>query len=182
MSTNTSFRIVALVLAGLGVLEVSVAAQRRKPNTERIACSFEGQTYFPFGYYDPFAPGDMQVVTQISYRCYEVGDQVVTSRLTRRASTKKAKVNVEISMSRGSSGTYDRKMRGVNDEVHYNIYLDPACTIIWGDGTGGTSTHIKKNVEPSDSIQTIPVYGRMPAGQNATGGAYADMIVITIDF
>ena len=182
MTTNTSFRIVALAIAGLCVWEVSVAGQRRKPPTDLIACSFEGQTYFPFGYYDPFAPSDMDVVTQISYRCYEVADQVVTSRLRRRASAKSAKVNIEISMSRGSSGTYDRRMRGVNDEVRYNIYLDPARTIIWGDGTGGTSTHIKKNVEPSNVVQTVQVFGRMPAGQNATGGAYADMIVITIDF
>ena len=72
-------------------------------------------------------------------------------------------------------------MRGVNDEVAYNIYLDNNRRTIWGDGTGGTSVY-SKNTSADNAVQTVPVYGRMPAGQHATGGAYADMVVITIDF
>jgi spore coat protein U-like protein len=183
MSTNTSLRTVALLMASLCVWKVNVAGQRRTPPTERIACSIEGATYFPFGYYDPFLPNDLDVQSQISYRCYEVADQVVTSRLSKRPSVRAStpKASVEISISRGTSGTYDRRMQGVNDEVSYNLYLDSNRRQIWGDGTGGTSV-FSKNTNADNVVQTVPIYGRMPAGQNATGGAYADTLVITIDF
>jgi spore coat protein U-like protein len=183
MSTKALFRTVALLMAGLSVWQVSVAGQRRKPVPERIACVIEGATYFPFGYYDPFLPNDMDVQSQISYRCYQTDDVVLTSRLTKRPSVRAStpKTNVEISISRGTSGTYDRRMRGINDEVSYNLYLDSNRRTIWGDGTGGTSV-FSKNTFADNVVQVIPIYGRMPAGQDARGAAYADILVITIDF
>ena len=185
MSTKTWLSTVALVMAGLCVWEASVAGQRRKPpsQTDRIACSIEGATYFPFGDYDPFAPNDLDVQSQISFRCYVVEDQVLTSRLVKRPGVRAStpKTTVEISISRGSSGTYDRRMRGVNDEVSYNLFLDSNRRTIWGDGTGGTSVY-SKNANADNTVQTVPIYGRMPGGQNANGGAYADILVITINF
>ena len=180
MSTKALFRTVALLMAGLSVWQVSVAGQRRKPETERFTCAIEGVAYFPFGYYDPFLTNDMDVQSQISYRCYNLEDQVLTSRLRRRASVKASNINVQISISRGSSGTYDRRMRGVNDDVIYNLYLDSNRRNVWGDGTGGTSVYSKKT--SLNYVETVPIYGRMPAGQNANGGAYADILVITFDF
>lgn len=182
MSKSTPTKIAALVVTGLCVWATSLAGQQRDRG-DVVRCSFEGQTYFPFGYYDPFQPNDMDVVTQIGFRCYLVTNRVVTSRLIRRAVAKKPKVSVEISMSTGQAGTYDRRMRGVNDEVLYNVFLDPNGRDIWGDGSRGTNVYSKKvDVSNGDHVETIPVYGRMPAGQNARGGPYADMLVLTIDF
>ena len=75
MRAKASLGTLVLLVASLCLGEVSVAGQRRKPQVDRVACSIEGQTYFPFGWYDPFAPNDLDVQTQISYRCYEVDDQ-----------------------------------------------------------------------------------------------------------
>jgi hypothetical protein len=185
MSARASLATVVLLIAGLCFGETSVAGQRRKPPgpSERIICSLEGQTYFPFGYYDPFSPVDLDVQTQIAYRCYEADDALLTSRFLRRPSVRASdpKVNVQISLSRGSAGTYDRSMRGIRDEVLYNVYLDSNRRTIWGDGTGGTSVYSKK-VTASSAVETVLMYGRMPAGQNSSGGAYADVLVITLDF
>jgi spore coat protein U-like protein len=183
MRTTPSFRRIALLMACLCVCQASVAGQRRKPKPDRITCTFEGQTYFPFGYYDPFLPNDMDVQTQISYRCFEADDQRLTSPFGRlpAARASSPKVNLEISLSRGSAGTYDRRMRGTADDVQYNVYLDSNRRTIWGDGTGGTSVYSKK-ADADNTTQSVLMYGRMPAGQNANGGAYADLLVITMDF
>ena len=67
------------------------------------------------------------------------------------------------------------------DRLLYNLYRDTACTQIWGDGTRGTST-LSGDAGGNEVTHTVFIYGRMPAGQNVTGGAFFDVIVMTIDF
>lgn len=95
-------------------------------------------------------------------------------------------VSYTLSLSRGSSGTYSpRRMNAGTAWLNYNLYRDAARAQVWGDGTNSTGT-----VAGSASFvwfQTTKtnnhtIYGRVPALQNATAGAYTDTIVLTITF
>ena len=65
------------------------------------------------------------------------------------------------------------------DIMNYNLYTDAARSTIWGDATSGTSHYgpIKPIV-----TDTITIFGRVPAGQDATAGNYTDTVIATINF
>jgi len=51
--------------------------------------------------------------------------------------------------------------------------------VVWGDKSNGTSNFSALlNLLPV----TLPVYGRIPARQNANAGSYSDTIVVTLLF
>jgi len=76
-------------------------------------------------------------------------------------------------------GTYSaRRMASGSYSINYNLYVDAARSVVWGDGSGSTST-----VTGSSASATYPVYGRIPGSQSAAGvGAYADTITVTVSF
>lgn len=63
----------------------------------------------------------------------------------------------------------------------YNIYTTAGRTTVWGDGSGATA------VVPgtgTGAVQTITVFGQIPAGQTTTvtPGNYTDTVTITVTF
>jgi spore coat protein U-like protein len=95
-------------------------------------------------------------------------------------------VSYTLSLSRGSSGTYSpRRMNAGSARLNYNLYRDAARAQVWGDGTNATGTVAgTASFVWFQTSQTVnhTVYGRVPAQQNATPGAYTDTIVMTITF
>ena len=63
--------------------------------------------------------------------------------------------------------------------IDYSIYTDDTHTTVWGDGSAGTSTVSGTGVLGTKSHT---VYGRMPAGQSANQGIYADIINVTLTY
>jgi spore coat protein U-like protein len=85
-----------------------------------------------------------------------------------------------VSLSTGSSGRYgDRTMVDGREELHYNLYVDPARTIIAGDGSNGTRTLEGRR---TGNETAFPVYGTLPAGQSVAAGSYSDNVVVTVEF
>lgn len=82
-------------------------------------------------------------------------------------------------LSSGSGTFASRTLTTIGSVLSYNLYLDPTRLTIWGDGTGGTG--IFRGTGTGASVET-PVYGRIPAGQNAAVGSYSDLITITVTF
>lgn len=88
-----------------------------------------------------------------------------------------------IALSMGQGGSYNpRSMSGGSPvtQLNYNLYTNAQHTIIWGDGSGGTSVatgSYSKNVPVS-----ITVYGLLPAQQNVPTGLYTDSITATITY
>jgi spore coat protein U-like protein len=111
-----------------------------------------------FGSYDPLAPAAFDGVGNVSVRC----DSAVPFTL---------------SLDPGGGSYADRRMSGPAGTLHYNLYVDASRTIVWGDGSGGTTT-----MSGSGPTAEVPIYGRMPSRQNAGAGAYADTIVVTITY
>ena len=90
--------------------------------------------------------------------------------------------NVWITISRGTSSTFNpREMAKGVERLGYNLYRDAPRSTVWGDFTGGTSVHLDPN-PPNDNDINVTVYGRIPAGQDISAGAYADTVTVEINF
>jgi spore coat protein U-like protein len=90
-------------------------------------------------------------------------------------------VTISIGQSPTSGGFIPRKMKNtiLADTLSYNVYQDAAGTLIWGDGTGGTSTVYLKNVKKNRPVITT-IYAIVPPQQNVSIGTYSDLLTVTI--
>jgi spore coat protein U-like protein len=71
----------------------------------------------------------------------------------------------------------DRKMElGVNS-IDYQLYRDPARTLVWGNTVGTTV-----GGTGSGAAQSLAVYGRVPAQGAKPPGTYQDTITATVTF
>ena len=126
-------------------------------------CSLSS-TSISFGTYDVFSTSPLDTNGSVVYRCGNSDN------------------NISISFDRGGAASFNpRQMRNGSLALNYNLYLDAARTIIWGDGTAGTQTYFIKN-PPNNQDVTVPVYGRVPTGQSVNRGVYSNTIVVTINF
>lgn len=132
-----------------------------------------------FGSYDHADPLPTDTTGTMQFACVDGGLLGTT-------------VIYNVSFSTGVSGTYaNREMAYSTYALLYNLYTDAARVLVWGDGTGGTSTVSGVLEVPAcllglgctqvNAFRTI--YGRVPAGQAVgAGGPYTDNILITVDF
>jgi spore coat protein U-like protein len=67
------------------------------------------------------------------------------------------------------------------ERLLYNLYLDAARTIVWGDGTGGSQTGPMVTTRGAGGTTTAYVFGRIPAGQDVAAGVYGDTIRVTFE-
>ncbi|WP_236861960.1 spore coat U domain-containing protein [Burkholderia mayonis] len=88
------------------------------------------------------------------------------------------------SASTGGGSYSNRQMTrtGGSNLLSYNLYVDSAHTMVWGDGiSGGTSTISFGKLNNSSASATV--YGLISGGQNVVPGAYADhTITITLSY
>jgi spore coat protein U-like protein len=145
--------IAALCLAG-----TTNAAAQQAPSCTISAVSVA------FGNYNVFTATPVDSAGSVTFRCNA------------------AAANISISLSKGASSTFTpRTMAKVGELLNYDLYLNPARTNVWGDGTGGTSTYT--NVDPPNNQNvTVQIYGRIPASQDVSAGAYSDTVLATINF
>ena len=82
----------------------------------------------------------------------------------------------------GGAPTFNpRRMLKGAEALTYNLYRDAARTTIWGDGTGGTQIYSVIVTPPARPVD-VPIYGRIPSGQDVTAGTYSNTITATIQF
>jgi spore coat protein U-like protein len=75
--------------------------------------------------------------------------------------------------------TSRRSMSGPGpSQLDYQLYSDPARTVVWGNNVGSDTVPGTANGFP----QTLNVYGRIPAGQRVRNGGYVDTITATVTF
>lgn len=71
-----------------------------------------------------------------------------------------------------------RQLRSpAGDALSYQLYRNPARTLLWGSGENAMVLQLL--VSGSGSI---PIYGRIPGGQDVPAGAYADAVNVTLTF
>jgi spore coat protein U-like protein len=126
---------------------------------QAVSCTISS-TSMDFGVYDTLSPASLDSTATITWSCSAVA-------------------SVTIQLSKGSAATYTpRTLLQGTAAAAYNLYLDPARTAIWGDGTGGTQVYTASAAGPVN----VSVFGRVPSQQPITAGAYSDSIVATILF
>jgi spore coat protein U-like protein len=92
-------------------------------------------------------------------------------------------VQYSIALNQGMSGNFlSRTMRNSknpNQPLVYNLFLDPALKIVWGDGNSGTSSLNGTCMANTTCTQTI--YAYIPGNQKAPNvGEYSDDIAATL--
>ncbi len=90
---------------------------------------------------------------------------------------------VVISINSGGSGMFNpRQMRAATgtDRLNYYLFTDASRTVIWGDGTGGTST--VTNIMTRNTPWNATIFGMVPPRQNLLTGSYSDTLLVTVDW
>lgn len=146
----TKVRAGSLTLVGI------VACMSASP-AHAVVCSASSQSV-AFGSYDTLNSSALDGVGSISVTC-------------------DATASFTISLSTGA-GTYSaRKMVSGTDALTYNLYSDSSRLLVWGDGSGSTTT-----VTAVAASGTFTVYGRIPARQNVPAASYSDTITVTVSY
>jgi len=115
-----------------------------------------------FGNYDPLQSGNLDAAGLLRMRCSP------------------SAVNVSVKIGTGLGGGYQpRYMQSGSNQLGYNLYLDAARTVVWGDGTSGTDYLFLNNLRNWISVS---IYGRSPLGQSVAPGSYSDTVVVTIEW
>ncbi len=79
----------------------------------------------------------------------------------------------------GSADIAARTMSEVGgDTLTYQLYTDASRSTVFGDGTTGS----KVTGTGSGVLQTVPIYGRLPASQYSDIGAYTDTVTVTLTY
>ena len=120
-----------------------------------------------FGVYAPGDPAPLDTSGQLQISCRGNGRDGI----------------FQIGISTGSSGDYAaREMRSGAFVMLYNLFIDAARTLVWGDGTGGTATHNASMPRNGRVDFSFPLYGRVPPRQSVGSGSYLDDVIITVSF
>ena len=131
-----------------------------------------------FGSYDAFSPLTTDATGDVIVDC---GPSTTTEALVGFS------VDYVAALGPGSAGTFQpRRMQSGGSVLDYNLYLDSARSVIWGDGSGGTDTASGSLGALLPLGQTVgrthTVYGRIFPQQNIPAGAYTDTRTVTLTF
>lgn len=152
-ATNGSSSVVLRrVVLGLFMIVLSVHA-----SIAVASCTASTQAVV-FGNYDVFSQAALQGVGGIEVSCSPAA-------------------TYSISLSTGNGSFQQREMLGGGAILYYNLFTSAAYSVVWGDGSGASST-----VAGTGELEFHTIYGLVPAGQNLRAGNYTDTIVVTINF
>lgn len=157
------------VLAVLLVAGLAFGITQAPPAQACTLCSCSvATTNANFGTYDPTAAAPTDTAGTVTINCTGLVALLGT---------------VEVAASAGSSGNVaQRTMRQGVNSLNYNLYVDPARSIVFGNGTAGSQT-IRR---PLNGLlifgQSVSYFGRVPARQWARVGRYTDSIIITVTY
>jgi spore coat protein U-like protein len=145
-------------LYGIGILLIALPIA----SFAETRCAISSITSVDFGTYDVFSVlSNNNGIGSITIDCHGGGS------------------NLLVTLSSGQSNTYvSRTMRRGKNLLSYNLYTGAARIVVWGDGTGGSSTIMVNK----HGTTTLSIFGQIPAGQDVTVGAYADNITTIINF
>ena len=161
-----------LLLAGACLAPSAMAAN---------GCTVTSATGVAFGDYDPTSATPLTSQGSITVDC--TGNQTVT-----------------IALTTGNGPYATRYMKAAANPasgfLYYNLYLDSARTIIFGDGTGGSSITVCQagaqppagsqcgftNPQGSSRLATQAIYGRINASQDVGAGDFTDTLTYTVTF
>jgi spore coat protein U-like protein len=132
------------------------------------ACTTSAQAV-AFGNYDPLSLSATDSTGQVTVDCTGILILAVT---------------FTVDLSTGVSGSYaSRQLASGGNRLNYNLFVDLAHLLVWGNGGAGTS-HVTGLFLLGIVHQSAnyTVYGRIPARENAAVGSYSDTITVTVTY
>lgn len=166
--TMTSVFGVAKMLRGIMVfLALMMLTQPAYALLARCSVSASG---VDFGDYDVFALAPTDSTGTITVTCE--GLVIALESYT-----------IKIGRGGGHGDFSSRTMNSGSHALLYNLYTDPAYTTVWGDGTGVSSVVSDSYLIGLFTVtRNYTVYGRIPAGQDASVGNYSDTLIVTVNY
>jgi spore coat protein U-like protein len=160
LSSNLRFIVGASALILLAATSDTAVAQTANLNvtaTVEASCTLQGGT-LAFGTYNPTDDDPTDSSATITYTC-----------------TQGTNVTINLDDGDHAGGPGQRAMAGPGSALlDYGLYTDEARQDPWGvDGFTPPAT--------SAGQESLEVYGRIPAGQQAGPGAYTDTVLITLN-
>ena len=90
--------------------------------------------------------------------------------------------DLAIAISKGAASAFaSRRLAKGSELLFYNVYREAGRATIWGDGTGGSQMRLLNSVPNGIGVPLI-MYGRIPAGQDVSTGAYTDTLTVTVNY
>ena len=158
--------------AGLGLLALLASPT---PALAALDCTIS-TVGVAFGVYDPTLSTPDDSNGSVDVTCFYTGPGGADS------------TNYAVALSTGSSGSFaPRRLSAGASLLTYNLFRDAGRSQIWGNGTAGTSivtgsVKVGPGVGNNTRTTSHPVYGRIPALQDADTGNYSDTILVTLTF
>lgn len=118
-----------------------------------------------FGAYSPFDLLPLDTAGNVQVSCNDV---LVAQTYT-------------VSLAPGGGSYAARRMSGGAYGLDYNLYADPARTLVWGDGSAGT-VRVAGTFAVAGAAVNHPVYGRVFPRQNVAPGSYADAVTAVVEY
>jgi spore coat protein U-like protein len=146
----------------IATLAASTGQARTLPGT--VNCSVTASP-LTFGTYHGRAQQPQDIMATVSVSCFARG-MLATP--------------VAVAVTPVDGGTTNRQMQGKGAGMRYQLFVDPARTLAWGDGAAGTSP-LKGSgaVAPGVPLRLqFRLYGRVLARQAVRSGAYVDNVPI----
>ena len=120
-----------------------------------------GASPIVFGSYDVFDPSARDATGAITYEC-----------------TGGPRKPIGIYLVPSSGNSAPALVRGA-ERLYYNLFQNAGRSVVWGTGSGGSQPYI---AERGKDPVTLPVFGRIPPGQDVSVGRYADTVTVVINF
>jgi spore coat protein U-like protein len=116
--------------------------------------------------------------------CYRPAPTAATTPVNSHRNT------ITVDLSAGASGGFTTRTLTTTIgttayPVNYNLYLDAADTVIWGDGTGGSQADtvtLTRHGNNNTITTNLTVYGAVAPAQDPAPGIYTDSITVTVNF
>ena len=84
---------------------------------------------------------------------------------------------LELNFGSHAAGSPRQMAIGAN-RLSYDLYTNASRTTVWSTYPAA----VRQSNASSTAPVSIPVYGRIPAGQNVSGGAYQDLVTATLTY
>lgn len=78
----------------------------------------------------------------------------------------------------GASVTSRKMTAGTGATINYELFRDSARTAVWGDTVNSNTV----SGTGTGAVQTLTVYGRVPAQTTPAAGNYADTVQVTVTY
>lgn len=146
------------IFAGLALAATALPA--------RAECLVETKAIV-FPQYDVYSVKALEAEGALSYKC--TSDQIGVTTTFR------------ITIEPSADGTFVHRMKRGAEVLLYDLFIDPARTMIWGNGSKGTLAYVGACCAVG-KYTTAGIYARIAPGQDVSDGRYSDTLLVTFEF